>query len=406
MGNFFRRNNDPLVEVQEEINLENNNQVINYPQIPELKTIIKVKNPFYLLKETIHLEKDAIKNIYYIKFKYDSLINFNCFINFNVKENTQRKNLKQKDDYELCFIPTDKFVEKNIVINNLPKGKNQDFFEKNAFLDYEYFEQNTTRIKEESYEYEEEEEEDDDELDGENNNNINNSNNNNEIKSSEDKTNNTDQQNEENETLINYKDKEIINNYEEEAKDDNINNNNEINYEEYEEIFDIGIEFVPYYDKNSLEFEQNKENNEIVLITLINIEKKENNDLEIKKVLQKLKKHNHFFELKDIYDGSGNNGKCVVCFTNNRNTVFLPCRHSCCCKKCSGTLIEKVCPLCKEDIKDIIVLYQDSVINNSNEQNNDDNFFNSNEDNNNKSDNNINDNDNNDNAPVLSINEA
>ena len=361
------------------------------------------------MKETIHLEKDAIKNIYYITFKYDSLFNFNCYINFNVKENTQRNNLKQKDDYELCYIPTDKFVEKNIVLINLPKGKNQDFYEKNAFLDYDYLEQNTTRKKEEyeEYEDEEEEEEEDDDLESEStNNNINNND-----KSSEYKS-NTDKQTEENESLISSKDKEDNINSNNEAND---KNNNEINDEEYEEIFDVGIEFVPYYDKNSTEFEQNKENNEIILITLFNIEKKENNDLEIKNVFQKLKKHNYFFELKDIYDGSGNNGKCVVCLTNNRNTVFLPCRHSCCCKRCSGTLIEKICPLCKEDIKDIIVLYQDSAKTNSNDNKTDDNYIEANEavnnikndnynDNNNDNDNN--DNNNNNNSPVQSINES
>ena len=341
-GNSSNRNNVEIVNEPEQLienNIINNFEQINVGKTPHLKTIIKVKNPFYLLKESFHLEKDVNKNIYYIKFKYDSLINFNCYINFNVKKNVQRNNLKLKDDYELCYIPTDKFVEKNIVIKNLPKGKNQDFQNENALLDFDYLEQNTTRIKEEYNEYEEEEEEEDDDA-GDNNGNkveeVNNENQNDEvnhlINSNNNKNNNAEVNNEN-------------------------NNNNEI--EEYEEIFDIGIEFIPYYEKNSKEYNQNKSNNELILISLFNVEKKENNELDIKCVSQKLKKHNYFFELKDIYDGAGANGKCVICYTNNRNTIFINCRHSCCCQNCSNALNPKICPLCKNDIHDIIFLHKD-----------------------------------------------
>ena len=341
-GNSPNRNNVEIVNEPEQLienNIINNFEQININKSPQLKTIIKVKNPFYLLKESFHLEKDVNKNIYYIKFKYDSLINFNCYINFNVKKNVQRNNLKLKDDYELCYIPTDKFVEKNIVVKNLPKGKNQDFQNENALLDFDYLEQNTTRIKEEYNEYEEEEEEEDDDA-GDNNGNkveeVNNENQNDEvnhlINSNNNKNNNAEVNNEN-------------------------NNNNEI--EEYEEIFDIGIEFIPYYEKNSKEYNQNKSNNELILISLFNVEKKENNELDIKCVSQKLKKHNYFFELKDIYDGAGANGKCVICYTNNRNTIFINCRHSCCCQNCSNALNPKICPLCKNDIHDIIFLHKD-----------------------------------------------
>ena len=344
-GNSPNRNNVEIVNEPEQLienNIINNFEQININKSPQLKTIIKVKNPFYLLKETFHLEKDVNKNIYYIKFKYDSLINFNCYINFNVKKNEQRNNIKIKDDYELCYIPTDKFVEKNIVVKNLPKGKNQDFKNEKAVLDFDYLEQNTTRRKEEYVEYEEEEEEEDDDIGSNNNNNI--------IEEV-----NNENHNEEINHLINSNN---FNNKKEnsEVNKDNINNNE---LEEYEEIFDIGIEFIPYYEKDSKEFNQNKSNEELILISLFNIEKKENNELDIKCVSQKLKKHNYFFELKDIYDGAGANGKCVICYSNNRNTIFINCRHSCCCQNCSNTLNPKICPLCKENIQDIIFLYKD-----------------------------------------------
>ena len=86
MGNVFNRNEVQLEDPDQLIEDNNNNQINRNIIPPKLKTIIKVKNPFYLLKETFHLEKDSIKNIYYIKFRYDSLLNFNCYINFNVKK--------------------------------------------------------------------------------------------------------------------------------------------------------------------------------------------------------------------------------------------------------------------------------------------------------------------------------
>ena len=343
-GNSSNRNNVEIVNEPEQLienNIINNFEQINVGKTPLLKTIIKVKNPFYLLKESFHLEKDVNKNIYYIKFKYDSLINFNCYINFNVKKNVQRNNLKLKDDYELCYIPTDKFVEKNIVVKNLSKGKNKDFQNENSFLDFDYLEQNTTRIKEENNEYEEEEEEEDDDAGDNNRNTV-------------EEVNNENQNDEINHLINNNSNNNKNNNAE--VNNEN-NNNNEI--EEYEEIFDIGIEFIPYYEKNSKEYNQNKSNNELILISLFNVEKKENNELDIKCVSQKLKKHNYFFELKDIYDGAGANGKCVICYTNNRNTIFINCRHSCCCQNCSNALNPKICPLCKNDIHDIIFLHKD-----------------------------------------------
>ena len=332
MGNHINENNVDLNENPDQLIEDNANEQIQNNSMPQLKTIIKIKNPFYLLKETIHLEKDSIKNIYYIKFFYDSLINFNCYINFNVKKNTERKNLKQNEEYELCYIPTDKFVEKNIVINNLSKGRNKEFFYKEAFLDFDYLEQNSTRIKEE-YEEEYEDENEEEETDNEQKNEI-----------------ATENKNEENESLIN-------NNENKQENENNINNINNENEENYEEIFDICIEFSPYHEENLEENIENKEEkNEIAFTSLFNIEKKENNDLEMKCISQKLKKHNLFFDIKDIYDGSGNNGKCIICYINNRNTIFLGCGHSCCCQQCSDTLNPKSCPLCKNVIKDIIHL--------------------------------------------------
>ena len=286
MGNNNNRNNninlhpDQLIEVNPHIDDENDNgNDSENGNEGKIRSIISVKNPFYLLKETISLEKDVLKNIYYIKFKYDSLVNFNCYINFNVIKNKKRKHLKQKEKHELCYIPTSSFSEKQILIEKLKSGKNVEFFEKEAFLDYEYFEEKVNQ---------------------------------------------------------------------DEIKED-------------EEKFDIGIEFTPIYEKGTNEYE-NK--NEIVFVSLFHIEMK-NDELEIKCASQKLKKHKFWFVLKDIYDGAINNGKCIICYSNYRNTIFLGCRHSCCCQTCSASLSPKDCPLCKNHIQDIVCLDSDKSDNNS-----------------------------------------
>ena len=280
MGNRNGGNNDlnqnpaQLIEVNPPIDDNNESKV---------KPIITVKNPFYLIKEKIHLEKDSIKNIYYIKFNYDSLVNFNCYINFKVKKYKKRNHLKQKEKHELCYVPNPLFSEKQIIINNLQKGKNVEFFHEEAYLDFDYYKEN--------------------------------------------------------------------------------NNKDEIkeNKEEGVDIYDIGIEFTPIFEKGTNEYENS---NEIVFVSLFNIEKK-NDDLEIKCITQKLKKHKFWFELKDIYDGAGNNGKCIICYSNYRNTIFLNCRHSCCCQKCAATFSPKDCPLCKNHIHDIICLDNDRSAENS-----------------------------------------
>ena len=268
MGNHNDANNNNLNEPPDQL-IE-----VNQPEEEidnRIKSIITVKNPFYLIKESISLEKDSIENIYYIKFKYDSLINFDCYINFKTKKNKTRKHLNKKDKYELCYLPIEQLAEKQILIKNLEKGKNIEFFNKEAFFKLEYFEENN------------------------------------------------------------------------EQKD--------------EEIYDISIEFTPIYEKDS------ENENEIIFVSLCELENN-HDELGIKCVCQKLKKHKFWFELKDIYDGAGTNGKCVICYSNFRNTIFLSCRHSCCCQKCSASLYPKDCPLCKNKIKEIIVLDNDKSVEN------------------------------------------
>ncbi|CBY30349.1 unnamed protein product [Oikopleura dioica] len=40
---------------------------------------------------------------------------------------------------------------------------------------------------------------------------------------------------------------------------------------------------------------------------------------------------------------------CKVCLTKKINTVFVPCRHQCCCSDCAKRL--ELCPICRTRLK-------------------------------------------------------
>jgi len=145
--NGNEENNNINNGVHEQIlvqNGQNNAQAKIDP--PSVKKIRAVRNPVSIKKTSLVLEKDAGSNLYYIKFNYNSLVNFNCYINFEVSKNPAKplvpKDITNSDNYILSYIPSDKFVSKSIVIKNLPKGGNMEFFEKDAAIDIDYFKEN------------------------------------------------------------------------------------------------------------------------------------------------------------------------------------------------------------------------------------------------------------------------
>ena len=264
-------------------NENNNNQKKLDP--PSVKKIHAVRNPFSIKKNSLILEKDAgHTNLYYIKFIYDSLVNFNCYINFEVSKNHSKplvpKDLSNSDNYILSYIPSDNFVSKSISIKNLPKGENKEFFEKEAVIDIEYFKTN---------------------------------------------------------------------------KSQNKNNN--------EQIYDVSIELVPIFEENI-----NNNKNEIVYLSLCNLEQEdiERHPHSLKIELQKLKTYGLWIELHDIYNTALENGECLICCTNLRNTIFLPCKHSCTCNTCAHSLKMRnnPCPICKIQIKDLLILEVNEKVNN------------------------------------------
>ena len=266
-------------------NENNNNQQKIDP--PSVKKIYAVRNPFSIKKTSLVLEKDAgPTNLYYIKFNYDSLVNFNCYINFEVSKNPSKplapKELPNSDNYILSYIPSDNFVAKSIAIKNLPKGENKEFFEKDAVIDIDYFKTN---------------------------------------------------------------------------KSQNKNNN--------DQIYDLSIELVPIFE----EYENNNKN-EIVYVSLCNLEQEdiERHPHSLKIELQKLKTYGMWIDIHDIYNSSLDNGECLICCTNLRDTIFLPCKHACTCNTCAHSLKMRnnPCPICKNPIKDILIIQVDEKVNNIN----------------------------------------
>ena len=197
---------------------------------------------------------------------------FNVYINFNVSKNPEKiKNSHLNNDiYTPCYIPSEKFINKQIVIKNLKSGDKIDFFEKECSFELEELLENKTKTKKDTN------------------------------------------------SIVNY---------------------------------DIGIEFYPInFDKN----------NEIVFITLCNIEKMENekHNYGLKCEIQRLKTNTCFIDLFDIFNSALESGECLICCTRLRNTIFLPCHHSCTCNLCAHSLKMRnnPCPICKNDIDDLVIL--------------------------------------------------
>ncbi len=280
MGNRnANEQNDEIIRENEQILIQNdaNNQIAKIDP-PSVKKIFAVRNPFSIKKTSLILEKDAgPANLFYIKFEYDSVYNFNCYINFEVSKNPLKelnpKQLQGDEDYVLAYAPTPAFESKKILIKNLPKGEGMEFFEKEAAIDIDYFKSNKSE-------------------------------------------------------------------------------------EHEQQTFDMSIELVPIWE--------NVNHNEVVFISLCNFEQEEigKHPHSLKVEQQKLKTFGMWLDIHDIYNSSLDSGECLICCSAYRNTVFLPCNHSCTCNTCAHSLKMRnnPCPICKNQIKDLLILEVDEKV--------------------------------------------
>lgn len=56
-------------------------------------------------------------------------------------------------------------------------------------------------------------------------------------------------------------------------------------------------------------------------------------------------------ELTEIDDKKS----CKICFSNNFNTIFLPCGHIACCAKCASSITK--CPICQKPLEQVMRVY-------------------------------------------------
>ena len=277
--NANEQNDDNIIRENEQILIQNdaNNQISKIDP-PSVKKIFAVRNPFSIKKTSLILEKDAgPANLFYIKFEYDSVYNFNCYINFEVSKNPLKelnpKQLQGDEDYVLAYAPTPAFESKKILIKNLPKGEGMEFFEKEAAIDIDFFQSNKSE-------------------------------------------------------------------------------------EHEQQTFDMSIELVPIWE--------NVNHNEVVFISLCNFEQEEigKHPHSLKVEQQKLKTFGMWLDIHDIYNSSLESGECLICCSAYRNTVFLPCNHSCTCNTCAHSLKMRnnPCPICKNQIKDLLILEVDEKV--------------------------------------------
>mmetsp|Transcript_35169 Transcript_35169/g.56773 ORF Transcript_35169/g.56773 Transcript_35169/m.56773 type:complete len:181 (-) Transcript_35169:116-658(-) len=54
--------------------------------------------------------------------------------------------------------------------------------------------------------------------------------------------------------------------------------------------------------------------------------------------------------LKEIF-GKEEDGDCLVCLTEPKDTILLPCRHMCMCRDCLLKMVTAKCPICRTMIQ-------------------------------------------------------
>lgn len=52
------------------------------------------------------------------------------------------------------------------------------------------------------------------------------------------------------------------------------------------------------------------------------------------------------------------NNKCIICMDADPECVFLPCKHMHCCETCANSLVNKICPSCRQGIENVIKVFK------------------------------------------------
>jgi hypothetical protein len=121
--------------------------------------------------------------------------------------------------------------------------------------------------------------------------------------------------------------------------------------------YDVVIEFEPIFEDFSINKNKvSNSDNQIYFYTLCKLINDETNSTnlisspyKIKTELQRLKSQSMWFDIHEVFNSALETGECLICCNNQRNTIFLPCNHSCSCQTCAHSLRMRnnPCPICK-----------------------------------------------------------
>ena len=122
----------------------------------EIKKTFAIKNPVFLKRSSITIERDAYNNnMYYLSFIYDALLNFDLNIYYNCRKNfqndlknfTNQNSIIQGSEFGI-YIPTEFFKNKVVSKTSIIGGQDMKFFDKSVYLDWNLFSQN--KVQEEN----------------------------------------------------------------------------------------------------------------------------------------------------------------------------------------------------------------------------------------------------------------
>lgn len=77
---------------------------------------------------------------------------------------------------------------------------------------------------------------------------------------------------------------------------------------------------------------------------------------EIKTIHGMVKEHDVVEGHQEFADQNEAEKECLVCLTEEKNTVIMPCGHMCVCLDCGNGLVKAkhTCPICRGNIQSLI----------------------------------------------------
>jgi len=95
-------------------------------------------------------------------------------------------------------------------------------------------------------------------------------------------------------------------------------------------------------------------------ITYANLVRSSDDSFSIKPLKQNVWYNGRCYVIHEMFglENEKNEGgrECIICMSDSRDTVMLPCRHMCLCNKCAEELRHQsnMCPLCRSKIKHMV----------------------------------------------------